>query len=106
MSLDFKGAFVASSWLSEASAPQDLVDAVAETIIRHQDVGTTGSITVLGAITIVATLLDNASKCDHLVAKETIESVVKAYPRNKWSCCFANTIKSEIGTKPWAHSTH
>ncbi|KAF9367687.1 hypothetical protein CPB97_005417 [Podila verticillata] len=106
MSFDFKGAFLASSWLSDASAPQDLVDAVAETIIRHQDVGTTGSITLLGGITIVATLLDNAGQCGDLVAKETIESVVMAYPRNKWSGCFASTVRSEIKGKPWAHSTH
>ncbi|KAF9294128.1 hypothetical protein BGZ88_004404 [Linnemannia elongata] len=106
MSFDFKGAFVASSWLSESSATQDLVDAVAETIIRHQDVGTTGSITFLGAITIVATLLDNVGQCEDLVAKETIESVIKAYPRNKWSGCFASTVRSEIEGKPWAHSTH
>ncbi|KAF9282496.1 hypothetical protein BGZ74_002134 [Mortierella antarctica] len=106
MSFDFKGAFIASSWLSEASAPQDLIDSVAETIIRHQDIGTTGSITILGGITIVATLLDNAGQCGDLVAKETIESVVKAYPRNKWSGCFASTVRSEIEGKPWAHSTH
>ncbi|KAF9908813.1 hypothetical protein EC991_009516 [Linnemannia zychae] len=106
MSFDFKGAFVASSWLSEANAPQDLVDAVAETIIRHQDIGTTGSITFLGGIVIIATLLDNVGKCADLVAKETIESVTKAYPRNKWSGCFADTVRSELKAKPWAHSSH
>jgi cyanamide hydratase len=40
-----------------------------------------------------------------LVHKETIEDVVKHYPRNKWSSCFSNTIRKENGLKPWAHTT-
>jgi cyanamide hydratase len=40
-----------------------------------------------------------------LVHKETIEDVVKHYPRNKWSSCFSKTIRKENGLKPWAHTT-
>lgn len=42
----------------------------------------------------------------HLVSKETIEDVVKAFPRRGWSGCFAKTIRKENGLKPWAHTTH
>jgi cyanamide hydratase len=35
----------------------------------------------------------------------TIENVTKAYPRLKWSGCFAATIGEETGLKPWAHTT-
>jgi cyanamide hydratase len=42
---------------------------------------------------------------EQLVHKETIQDVVKAYPRNKWSSCFAKTIRKENGLKPWAHTT-
>jgi cyanamide hydratase len=40
-----------------------------------------------------------------LVHKDTIEEVVAAYPRNKWSACFAATIREENSLKPWAHTT-
>lgn len=106
MSFDFKGAFIAEDWLLKENADRDLADAVAEAIIRHQDVGTTGEITALGGIIQVATLLDNAGACGELVAKETIESVVEKFPRYKWTGCFASTVREEIGAKPWCHSTH
>jgi cyanamide hydratase len=41
-----------------------------------------------------------------LVARETVESVTQAFPRKKWSGCFAATIRRENGLKPWAHTTH
>ena len=41
-----------------------------------------------------------------MVHKKTIESVVEAYPRNKWTSCFADTIRKELELKPWAHSSH
>lgn len=40
-----------------------------------------------------------------MVDRLTIEDVVKQYPRNKWSACFAATIRRENGLKPWAHTT-
>lgn len=106
MSFDFKGAFIASSWLRDSNGAENLADAVAEAIIRHQDIGTTGEITALGGIIQVATLLDNAGQFGELVDRETIASVVEAYPRYKWSGCFASTVREEVGAKPWCHSTH
>jgi cyanamide hydratase len=41
-----------------------------------------------------------------LVHKDTIVSVTEAYPRMKWSGCFASTIREEVEAKPWCHSTH
>jgi len=49
---------------------------------------------------------DNIGKHPQLVAKETIEAVVKKFPRKKWSRCFAGTLRDEVGRKPWAHTTH
>lgn len=40
-----------------------------------------------------------------LIHKDTIESVVEAFPRKKWSSCFAATIRKEIELKPWCHTT-
>lgn len=51
-------------------------------------------------------MIDNAGANAQLAHKSTIESVVKVYPRNKWTSCFANTIRKEMSLKPWAHSSH
>lgn len=48
---------------------------------------------------------DNMGINPHLIHKDTIESVVEAYPRKKWSSCFAATIRKEIDLKPWCHTT-
>ena len=40
-----------------------------------------------------------------LVHKGTIEDVTKNFPRNKWSSCFAATIRKENALKPWSHTT-
>lgn len=76
-----------------------------ETIIRHQDLGETGNITTLTAIIHFATVLDNAGLHGELVAKETIESVAKAFPRNGWTGCFAAVVRKECDIKPWANTT-
>ena len=48
---------------------------------------------------------DNVGLNAHVVHRTTIENVTQAYPRLKWSACFAKTIGEEMGLKPWAHST-
>jgi len=106
MSFDFYGGIVAMDVLKGFGAPKDMSEAVAEAIIRHQDVGETGTITAIGGLVQVTTLLDNAGANGHLVHQETIESVVKLYPRNKWTSCFASTVREEMRLKPWAHSSH
>jgi len=50
-------------------------------------------------------VIDNAGLNPDLVHTETIKSVTTAYPRNKWTECFASTIEKEIAAKPWCHST-
>lgn len=37
---------------------------------------------------------------------QTIVNITNAYPRLKWSQCFAHTIKQEMSLKPWAHTSH
>lgn len=49
--------------------------------------------------------LDNMGGHKHLVHMDTIKDVTGHYPRNKWSSCFAATIRKENGLKPWAHTT-
>lgn len=49
---------------------------------------------------------DNVGKNEELVHPQTIVNVTNAYPRLKWSQCFAHTIRQELELKPWAHTTH
>lgn len=50
-------------------------------------------------------LVDNAGKNPTLISRQTIESVVTAYPRGEWSSCFAHVVREELTLKPWAHSS-
>lgn len=49
---------------------------------------------------------DNVGKNAELVHHNTIVNITKAYPRMRWSQCFAHTIKKELELKPWAHTSH
>jgi len=107
LSFEFSGAMTAFSVLSAlpSPAPKAQRDSVAETIIRHQDLGDIGSMTELTAIIHFATIFDNAGANAGLVHKDTIEAVVKAHPREGWTGCFADVLRKEIGAKPWSNST-
>ena len=106
MSFEFYGGLLVLDLLKSLEAPIEQAENVAEAVIRHQDLGDTGTITRIGALIQLATIFDNMGGQKELVAKESIESAVAAYPRKKWSSCFAKTIRKENGLKPWAHTTH
>lgn len=111
MSFEFYGAFKAHNLLSHLGCEQDQADAVCETIIRHQDLGTTGNITLLGQIIQLATIYDNVGEhptlkgIDKILHPETLKDVNAKFPRQKWLRCFADTIREEERQKPWCHST-
>ncbi|KAJ5552026.1 hypothetical protein N7535_000027 [Penicillium sp. DV-2018c] len=90
---------------SDAVAPKDQAEGVAEAVIRHQDLCQKGKITALGQLLQLATIFDNTGRYAELVHSSTIEDVSKHFPRLQWSQCFASTIGEEIGLKPWAHTT-
>ncbi|KAK0629703.1 urea hydro-lyase cyanamide [Bombardia bombarda] len=107
LSFEFAGGILALNLIqSTLSAPQSQAEAVCEAIIRHQDLGTTGTITFLGQLIQLATIYDNMGGHPDLVHADTRVDVNRAFPRNGWSKCFADTIKTENGLKPWAHTTH
>ncbi|KAG6013315.1 hypothetical protein E4U54_006876 [Claviceps lovelessii] len=112
MSFEFHGGLQAMHVLKEFGADQDQADAACEAIIRHQDLGTLGSITFLGQLIQLATIYDNVSEHPHLrdmecmIHAETREDVIAAFPRTGWLDCFAKTLRREVGLKPWSHTTH
>lgn len=106
LSFEFSGALTSLNLLSSLSCPLPQAENVAETIIRHQDLGTTGTLTRVGALIHLSTLFDNAGGNKELVNVKTIEEVVALYPRKGWTGCFAGTIRREMELKPWAHTSH
>ena len=105
MSFEFYGGLLSLDLLRSLGAPNEQAENVAETIIRHQDLGNEGTVTRIEALIQLATIFDNMGGQPQLVNVATIESVTKAYPRKKWSTCFAATIRKENTLKPWAHTT-
>ncbi|KAI1331091.1 hypothetical protein F5Y16DRAFT_360502 [Xylariaceae sp. FL0255] len=103
---EFYGGILALNLLNKSGAAQPQAEAVAEAIIRHQDLGTVGKITLLGQIIQLATIYDNMGGNPGLIHETTRQNVNKAFPRKGWSGCFSTTIREENGLKPWAHTTH
>ena len=57
MSFEFYGGMIALDLLNkELKAPIEQAEAVAEAVIRHQDLGTSGTITELGVLIQLATI--------------------------------------------------
>ncbi|KAI1351645.1 hypothetical protein F5Y01DRAFT_111263 [Xylaria sp. FL0043] len=106
LSFEFYGGILALNLTKEHGASDSQAEAVAEAIIRHQDLGTVGTITFLGQVIQLATIYDNIGGNPGLIDNVTRLDVNKAFPRKGWSGCFSKTIREEIGLKPWAHSTH
>ncbi|RYP93552.1 hypothetical protein DL770_000294 [Monosporascus sp. CRB-9-2] len=106
LSFEFFGGILALNLTRESGAPKAQAEAVTEAIIRHQDLGTEGNITLLGQVIQLATIYDNMGGNQELIDRATLVDVNKAWPRMGWSSCFAGTIREENGLKPWAHTTH
>ncbi|CAG8906576.1 unnamed protein product [Penicillium egyptiacum] len=112
MSFDIYGGIKALQVSKDFGASSDQAEAVAEAIIRHEDMGVDGTITYIGQLIQLATTYDNTSVHPHvrnfenMVHPATREEVVKAHPRLLWSEFFARTIRKEESIKPWCHSIH
>jgi len=90
---------------AHAKAPKEQAESVAESIVRHQDIEERGAVSTLTQLIQLATIFDNAGQFGEYVHTETIESVNKEWPREKWLGCFAETVKKEMSEKPWCTTT-
>ncbi|GLB11804.1 hypothetical protein AtubIFM57258_008674 [Aspergillus tubingensis] len=112
MSFDIYGGIKALHVLKEFGATADQAEAVAEAIIRHEDMGVDGTITYFGQLIQLATTYDNTGVHPHvkgfegLVHRTTRRQINEAYPRLKWCEFFSRVIRKEEAIKPWCHSTH
>ena len=105
LSFEFQGGIISLDLLKSLNAEIAQAEAICETIIRHQDLGDTGNITILTAVTHFATVFDNAGLNSELVHEDTIKNVVAKYPRNGWTGCFASVVRKECELKPWANTS-
>lgn len=106
MSFDLYGGILALNMINELGGDKDQAEAVSETVIRHQDLGTEGNITLLGQVIQLATLYDNIGAHPGIIHEKTRESVNDKFSRQGWLGCFAETVEEEMRIKPWCHSTH
>ncbi|GKT59187.1 cyanamide hydratase [Colletotrichum tofieldiae] len=112
MSFDIYGGIKALLALKDHGATSDQAEAVAEAIIRHQDMGVDGTITFIGQLIQLATLYDNVGRhpyvrdFDRIIHETTRREINEAHPRLKWCSFFSSTVRKEEGLKPWCHSTH
>lgn len=112
MSFDIYGGIKAMEVLKVSGSTDDQAEAVAEAIIRHQDMGVDGTITFTGQLIQLATLYDNVGVYEGvedfggLIHEETRALVNKAFPRLRWTSWFAGTVRIEENCKPWCHTTH
>ncbi|KAI0200751.1 hypothetical protein F4808DRAFT_470212 [Astrocystis sublimbata] len=106
LSFEFYGGILALNLTQEHGASKAQAEAVAEAIIRHQDLGSIGTITFLGQVIQLATVYDNMGGNPGLIDEATRLDVNKQFPREGWSQCFSETIRQENCLKPWAHTTH
>lgn len=112
MSFEFYGGIKALNLLQTLGGGRDQAEAVCEAIIRHQDLGTDGTITLLGQVIQLATIYDNVSSYptipgfDKIIHEKTREDVIRTFPRTGWLACFSKVLKEEERLKPWCHTTH
>ncbi|KAG9248377.1 hypothetical protein BJ878DRAFT_45621 [Calycina marina] len=81
MSFVFHGSVLVLDFAEVFETPIEQAENVAEAVIRHQDLGDTGRLTRIGGLIRLTTIFDNMGGQNELVAKETIESVIAAFPR-------------------------
>jgi cyanamide hydratase len=56
MSFEFYGGLIVLDVLAKEGAPKAQAESVAEAVIRHQDLGDTGTLTMIGALVQLATI--------------------------------------------------
>jgi cyanamide hydratase len=61
MSFEFYGGMLVLDLLGEQGAPKAQAESVAEAIMRHQDLGDAGTLTMIGALIQLATILGKSS---------------------------------------------
>ncbi|KAB2102311.1 Cyanamide hydratase [Alternaria gaisen] len=112
MSFDIYSGIKAMEVLKVLGSTHDQAKAVAEAIIRHEDMGIDGTITFMGQLIQLATLYDNVGRYEDIeefgsmIHETTRDRVNRTFPRLRWCSWFAETVRKEESNKPWCHTAH
>lgn len=104
LSFEFWGGIHAREKLLEFGASNLQADEVAEAIIRHTDF-VPGQIRKNGQLIQMGTTIDVIGRNPELFHADTIDDIVKKYPRLGFNCHFADLMECECDNKPGSHTT-
>ncbi|KAI7878676.1 cyanamide hydratase, partial [Lichtheimia hyalospora FSU 10163] len=104
LSFEFWGGIHAREKLVEFGASQLQADEVAEAIIRHTDF-VPGQIRKVGQLIQMGTTIDVIGRNPELYHADTIDAIVKKYPRLGFNCHFADLMDKECLHKPGSHTS-
>ncbi|KAI8066730.1 hypothetical protein BC940DRAFT_302158 [Gongronella butleri] len=104
LSFEFWGGIHAREKLVEFGAPQLQADEVCEAIIRHCNF-VPGQIRKTGQLIQMGTTIDVIGRNPELYDPNTIDDIVKKYPRLGFNCHFADLMDKECAHKPGCHTT-
>jgi cyanamide hydratase family protein with HD domain len=90
MSFEYYGAFKALNFLRDNGAPQDQAEAVSEAIIRHADLGETGTLSSLGMMIQLSTVFGKFSLSYFLL---------RQYCCTAWNC--VESVRRIFTAIPW-----
>jgi cyanamide hydratase len=107
MSFEFKGGLISHSFITSKQKDKHgeaIADEVSEAIIRHTDF-VEGKIQPLGQLIQLATTLDVIGANPDLYNMQTVDEIVKLWPRKNFNNHFAKLMELEIEHKPGSHTT-
>lgn len=105
MSFELKGAILSHNFISGSKhGNQATADIVAEAINRHTDF-VDGKIQPLGQLIQLATCLDVTGANPNLYDPQTVDEIVKKWPRKNFNNHFGNLMEVEMEYKPGSHTT-
>jgi cyanamide hydratase len=73
MSFEFYGGLITLDLLAKEGAPKAQAESVAEAVMRHQDLGDVGTLTMVGALVQLATIFGECGNLFYFIYWETLE---------------------------------
>ncbi|KAA8910396.1 hypothetical protein TRICI_004194 [Trichomonascus ciferrii] len=99
LSFEFYGGILARNWFIDQGLNQDQADSIVEAIIRHT-MSPGKTIHACGQLLQLATAIDVVGNNGNLVHPNTVDNVVRAFPRLQLNVYFSDAMNNEVTLKP------
>lgn len=99
LSFEFYGGILARDWFLDQDLNQDQADSIVEAIIRHT-MSSGKTIHACGQLLQLATAIDVLGNNGNLVHPNTVDNIVRAFPRLQLNVHFSDAMKNEVTFKP------